>query len=170
MIECKIATVEDMHKKWDYEINRHPGDNRWKIWKDIAIHNMQKGNRICFYGFYDGEIVAEATAIVSKLDSGLERPDLIKENGAYLEAFRVNANHQGKGYFSVLYKFMENFLKEKGFTNLVVGVEPSEVRNIQIYFHYGFTEFLFWDKSIYPPEKEGEKGEEVMVNYYLKRI
>jgi len=32
---------------------------------------------------------------------------------AYLAAFRTNKEYEGKGFFSKLYKFMENDLKEK---------------------------------------------------------
>lgn len=29
--KCKIGTIDDMNKKWDYEIERHPEDISWKI-------------------------------------------------------------------------------------------------------------------------------------------
>ena len=170
MFECRLANIDEIEKKWNKEIQNHPNDNRWGIWKEIAIQNIQQGNRICFYGFLNNKIIAECTAIISKEDSGLDLNDLVKENGAYLEAFRVDKEYRGKGYFSQLYKFMEDYLKKQGFKRLVVGVEPCEVRNAQIYFHYGYTNFLLWRVEKYPPKQIGIKSEEIMVNYYFKNI
>ena len=50
---------------------------------------------------------------------------------------------EGQGYFSKLYRFMEEYLKNLGFKKLTLGVEPTEERNRQIYFYLGFTNFLF---------------------------
>ena len=170
MFECKIATTSDMLEKWDYEIKRHPNDNRWVIWKETAINNVKAGNRICFYGELDGEIIVEATAIISRKDTGLERMELVGSNGAYLEAFRVKKEFEGQGYFSKVYRFMEEYLKNLGFKKLTLGVEPTEERNRQIYFYLGFTNFLFTATEKYPPKEEGKEPEEIVVNYYSKEI
>ena len=170
MFECKIATIEDMNKKWDYEIKNHPNDLRWLKWKEVAINNAKNGNRVCFYGFLNDQIIGEATAILKKEDSGIEVKELIKPNGAYLEAFRINKEYQGRGYFSRIYKFMENYLKSQGVNILVLGVEPSEIKNLQIYSHYGFTNFLFSKIEKYPPKIQGGGEEAILVNYYSKNI
>ena len=170
MFECKIATIEDINKKWDYEIKNHPNDLKWLKWKEVAISNVKKGNRICFYGFLNCQIIGEAIAVLKKEDSGIEAKELIRPNGAYLEAFRINKEYQGKGYFSQIYKFMEKYLKAHGITILVLGVEPDETRNLQIYNHYGFTNFLFSKIEKYPPKIQGGEEEEILVNYYSKNI
>lgn len=37
---------------------------------------------------------------------------------------------------------MENDLKKRCFNYLPLGVEPCEIRNIQIYFKLGFTKYI----------------------------
>ena len=37
---CKIALVEEMERKWDYEIKKNKSDN-WKIWKAEAIERVK---------------------------------------------------------------------------------------------------------------------------------
>ena len=68
MFKCKVASEKDMLKKWDYEIKRHPNDDRWLIWKEKAISNAKAGNRICFHGVLDGDIIVETTAVIKKED------------------------------------------------------------------------------------------------------
>lgn len=121
--------------------------------------------RIVYMGILDGKIITEATAIVSSKDTCMENKDDLVDNGkAYLSAFRTNKEYENQGYFSKLYKFMENDLKSKGFKSLTLGVEPKEVRNIQIYFNWGFTKYI---KTGYCKYADGEI---VVVNYYEKEI
>ena len=170
MVKCKVATIQEMEQKWNYEIQNHPNDNRWIIWKETAINNAKNGNRVCFHALLDGEIIAECTAIVSKEDTGLENKEFVDDTSFYLEAFRVVKKYEGQGYFSKLYRFMEEFLIKRGAKRLILGVEPTETRNMQIYIHYGFTNFLCTKKETYPPRTEGESPEEITVNYYSKEI
>ena len=89
---------------------------------------------------------------------------------AYLEAFRVKKEFEGQGYFSKVYRFMEQYLAGLGFKTLVLGVEPTEERNRQIYFYLGFTNFLHRKIETYPPKREGEPPEDIIVDYYSKEI
>ena len=57
---------------------------------------------------------------------------------------------------------MENDLKKRGFKYLTLGVEPCEIRNIQIYFKWGFIKYI---KTHYEYYSSSEK---VIVNYYEK--
>lgn len=116
-------------------------------------------------GLLNGEIITEATAIVSEYDFNMQNKDgLIGDKKAYLTAFRTNKEYENKGYFSKLYKFMENDLKKRGFKYLTLGVEPYEIRNIQIYFKWGFIKYIKTDYEYY------SSGEKVIVNYYEKTL
>ena len=57
-----------------------------------------------------------------------------------------------------------NDLKEKGYKNATVGVEPCEVKNMQIYFKYGFDKFIKADYETYPD------GTKTLVLYYAKDL
>lgn len=161
---CKIATIEEMNRKWDYEISKATDDkNNWIIWKEQNIKNYENGKIIPYYGILDGQIICEATAALTS-DIVQNSDKLVDTTTVYLTAFRTNKEYEGKGYFSKLYRYMEEDLKNKGYTLLTLGVEPDEVRNYQIYCHYGFNEFIKSDVEMYPD------GTKIDVNYYGKRI
>ena len=89
---------------------------------------------------------------------------------AYLAAFRTNKEFEGKGYFSKLYNFVENDLKEKGYTELSLGVGPEAVRNIEIYFHLGFRNYIKTVIEYKPSEDDPSKQEEDVILFYKKKI
>ncbi len=161
--ECVIATKEQIIKKWDEEIRKHKYRNDWKIYKENSLKNIE--SRIVYMGILNGKIITEATAIISDKDISMQNKDnLIDSKKAYLSAFRTNKEYENQGYFSTLYKFMESDLKTKGFKSLTLGVEPSEVRNIKIYFNWGFTKYI---KTGYETYADGTKA---VVNYYEKEL
>lgn len=161
---CKIATIEEMNIKCNYEISIATNDKEnCVIWKKENIKKYQEGKIIPYYGIHDGQIICEATAALTS-DIVKNSDKLVDDTTAYLTAFRTNKEYEGKGYFSKLYKFMEEDLKNKGYLLLTLGVEPEEVRNYQIYRHYGFKEFIKSDVETYP------NGEKIDVNYYGKRL
>lgn len=162
---CKIAPLSDIEKRWDTLIKNHPDNPNWSIWKNDTIINNQNNYRISYYGYLDGLIITEATAIISPLDTAISNSEkLISKDMAYLTAFRTDSKYQNKGYFSKLYKFMEEDLKNRGFTKLSLGVEPQEVKNMMIYFKYGFTNYIKTATETYPT------GKTITVNYYYKEI
>ena len=160
---CKIASLEEMNEKWDYEIEIATNKENWIIWKMENLDYMQKGKIIPYYGILNGKIISEATA---NIDSNIVQNSqgLVDNTTVYLSAFRTNKEYQGQGYFSKLFKYMINDLKEKGYKNATVGVEPCEVKNIQIYFKYGFDKFIKADYETYPD------GTKTLVLYYAKDL
>lgn len=161
--KCVIASKSQIIEKWDEEIKKHNYSEEWKIYKEQSLSNMD--TRIVYMGLLDGKIITEATAIISSKDKCMENKDDLVDNGkAYLSAFRTNKEYENQGYFSKLYKFMENDLKKRGFNSLTLGVEPCETRNIQIYLKWGFSKYIKTDYEYYP------NGEKILVNYYEKVI
>ena len=162
---CKIAPLSDIEKRWDTLIKNHPDNPNWSIWKNDTIINNKNNYRISYYGYLDGLIITEATAIISPLDTAISNSEkLISNDMAYLTGFRTDSKYQNKGYFSKLYKYMEKDLKSRGFTKLSLGVEPQEVKNMMIYFKYGFTNYIKTATETYPT------GKTITVNYYYKEI
>lgn len=161
--KCVIATKDLIIGKWDEEIKKHNDSDTWKEFKKESLRNID--NRIVYMGILDDKIIAEATAIISEKDLDMQNKDGLVGNGkVYLSAFRTNKEYQNKGYFSKLYKFIEHDLKEKGYKTLTLGVEPNEIRNMQIYFKWGFNKYIKTDYEYYP------NGEKVIVNYYKKDV
>ena len=160
---CKVASLEEMNQRWDYLISQNIVDSNWPIWKEKNIERVQKGLSITYYGILDGEIITEGSALLDA--SIVQNSDgLVSNDTAYLSAFRTIPKYQNQGYFSKLYKFVLSDLKTRGYKKVTLGVEPSEVKNMQIYFHYGFTEFIKLASETYPD------GEQIHVLYYGKEI
>ena len=144
---CKIASIEKMEQKWDYEISQHSEKRNWIVWKDEAIESARTGLSIPYYGILDGTVICEATAV---LNPGFEQACGKPDHTVELRAFRTNKEYRGKGYFSKLMIFLQEDLKKKGCTKAVVGVEPKEKRNREIYRHWGFTEDFATGTETYP--------------------
>lgn len=161
---CKIASMDEMIEKWDYEIARSGEDrDNWIIWKKENIERFKSGNIIPYYGIYDGTIICEATAIISP--KAVQNSNLlVGDTTAYLSAFRTLPEYQGRGYFSALFRYMVNDLKERGYVRLTLGAEPGEEKNRQIYSHYGFTEYIKSATEKYPD------GTVIDVDYFAKSI
>lgn len=155
---CKIATVDEMECKWNYEIKAHKNAN-WKCWKKEAIERVKKGKSIAYYGILNGKIICEATAM---LDAGIVQNSagLVDDKTAYLCAFRTLKKYRGKGYFSELFRYMMDDLKTKGYESVTLGVEPAETDNLKIYQHFGFGAFIKSAQESYPD------GTVVDVDYY----
>lgn len=167
MIEClicKIASLEEMNIKWEYEIAQSGKyKENWIVWKKQNIEKYKQGYIIPYYGILEKIIICEATAMlhpkVVQNSTGL-----VGDHTVYLSAFRTIDKFQGKGYFSKLFHFMIDDLRHKGFTKATLGVEPADEKNKDIYIHYGFNEYIKSGKEYYPD------GTVIDVEYYGKTL
>lgn len=160
---CKIASLEEFTRKWAIEIQRHPGDNNWRVWRIEALHRFLTGRSVPYYGFLDGTAVCEATALLdpATVQNGA---GMMEEHTVYLCAFRTEEPFRGKGYFSRLLTFLQDDLKRKGYTKAVLGVEPGAADNKAMYQHWGFTELI---KTATETDPDGAV---TTVEYYGKRL
>lgn len=159
---CKIATIDEMEAKWNYEIKKHKSSN-WKIWKAEALERVTNGQSVTYYGILNGKIICETTAMLD--ESIVQNSDeLVNKKTAYLCAFRTVEKYQGKGCFSKLFRFMINDLKSKGYEKVTLGVEPTETENLKIYQHLGFNKFIKSAKETYPD------GTVIDVDYYAMEL
>ena len=163
---CKVATRDELLKRWEYLIDIHPGNNKWIEFKNNAVKHFDENSTISYIGILNDEIICEITAYIksSAFIGDISDPSgLLSDKMAYLAAFRTNKEYEGQGYFSRLYKFVEKDLKKRGYTELSLGVGPENVRNNEIYSHLGFTDYI---KSVV----EYEDGEEDLIDFYKKKI
>ena len=167
---CKIATREEMVKRWEYLINKN---SMWNKYIDFAFRNFDNNNAITYIGILNGEIICEATAYIKEdaFIGDIDEPSgLLSDDMAYLAAFRTNKEYEGQGYFRKLYDFMENDLKERGYTEFSLGVGPEAVRNIEIYFHLGFRDYIKTVIQYEPSAEDPTKKEEDVIIFYKKKI
>ena len=161
---CKVANLDEMNLKWDYEIEHHLQDKEnWITWKKENIARFLDGLIIPYYGIFNGVIICEATAMIqsSVVQNG---EGLVDSKTVYLSAFRTNKEYQEKGYFSKLYHYMIDDLKKRGYQRATLGVEPTEEKNKMIYQKYGFVHLIKTDYEIYPD------GTKILVEYYSKEL
>ena len=160
---CKVATRHEILKRFDYEISINSGEKEnWLTWKQ-EVMDMSEWKRISYFWFLNGDVICEATAALSS-DVCQNMEDLIDEKTAYLFAFRTDKEFSWQWYFSQLFKFMINDLKSRWYEQIILWVEPTEIENKKIYFHYGFCELVKTGVESNPD------GSLVAVEYYKKRL
>ncbi len=170
---CKIADRDELLKRWEYLTAIHPGSSRWAGFKESAVRHYDEKSTISYLGFLNGEIICEATAYIkdSAFLGDISDPSgLLGDGMAYLAAFRTNREYEGQGYFGRLFRFAEKDLKERGYQEVSVGVGPEAVRNMEIYFHLGFREYIKTVVEYEPSDKDPSKKEEDVILFYKKRI
>ena len=161
MVVYRKATAEDLETIWDYQIAINPGEPAWVRWKAEFIANNRSGAAATFVAVVDDIPVGEGTLLFSPECKAI-RGRLALADGttvANINALRIRKTYEGKGYISSLVKYMEAYAKAQGYSQVTIGVEAAEARNLAIYLHWGFTELLL---------TEGEGPE--LVLYYGKKL
>ena len=160
-MEYRKATLDDLNRSWDKEISDNPDDSRYLRWKEQFIADNASGAAATFMVISDGEPVGQGTLLFSPEARAIRGRTCLcdGETIANINALRIEETYEGWGHISALMKTMEQYAKNIGITQLTIGVEAAETRNLGIYLHWGFTKFLM---------AESEDGE--LVLYYGKDI
>ena len=164
-IEVRLATIEEVEDWWNKKISKSPKDMAYKKWKENFVEGNKNGLRKTFFAFENGKYIGQGTLLLESDDkvlTGKGKAEIIK--------LELLPKYRGKGIATKIYQKTESFAKKQKIKMLTIGVEPCEVRNMQIYFHWGFTQFLQCISETYPPKAEGEKGETITVLCYGKKI
>lgn len=165
MLEVRLATIKELETWWDAKINKQPNNPAYKEWKNNFVNGNKLNERKTFFVFDNGMYVGQGTLLLKnndKLMTGEDRAEIIK--------LEIDKEYRGKGISTLIYKAIENYAKENNIKTLTIGVEPCEIRNMQIYFHWGFTNYLQCITETFPPREEGGVGEVITVLCYSKNI
>ena len=160
-MEYRKATLVDLEKIWDKDIAKHNGDLRYVNWKKQYIENNLNGKCTTFVVLNNDDPVRQITILFSPECSPVKDKPLLC-NGtdtANMNAFRIEKAYEGGGHISTLVKMAETYAKEHGIKHLTIGAEARESRNLGIYLHWGYNQFVMHE--IY----EGD-----LVVYYKKDI
>ncbi|MBQ4104165.1 MAG: GNAT family N-acetyltransferase [Clostridia bacterium] len=120
-------------------------------YKDVAdmiaenTKNIENGNIDIFALFDDKKIIGELRAKYVSDDERFAE----KDKRAYLYAFRIHENYQGKGLGSYLLENVLTILKESGYSEFTVGVEDNNERARYMYEKNGFIEPIARIKESY---------------------
>ena len=170
---CKRGNKEDLLKRWNYLVDIHPGNNSWIVFRENNIRNFDNNYIIPYYGILNDKVICEITAYIrpEAFIGDIDNPEgLYSDTMAYLAAFRTDKEFEGKGYFSTLYKYVEEDLKRMGYTEFSLGVGPEAVRNIEIYFHLGYRDYIKTTIEHDPPKNEFDIPEDEYCNFYKKHL
>ena len=145
MICYRKATLEDLITIWDNAIAQNPGDLRYYRWKESYISRNIDGTASTFVVVVDDEPVGEVTLDYHADSYGNAASRSMLANGtttAYVAALRIHESYEGQGLVSNLMHYMEQAAEAQGFHRLTIGVEATETRNLGIYLHWGYQEFV----------------------------
>ncbi len=144
MFNYRIATEEDLYKIWDKDISRNKGKDCWVRWKEQYIEYNNTGKATTFVVLDNNEPVGQITLLFSPDCSAVKNKPLLCDgkNVANMNAFRIEKKYERQGHISKLVKMAEHYAKERGFSYLTIGSEAKESRNLSIYLHFGYTEFI----------------------------
>lgn len=161
---CKIASVDEVITKWNYEIKKQKQKkSALELLKNNAVENIKNEQAVTYYGKLNDKIICQATAMFDE-DIIQNSEGLVGIQTVYLCNFSTDKKYQGKGYFLNLFKFVIEDLKNKGYTKYTLGVEPKEIKNLQIYRHFGFNKLIKSGQEVYP------NGTIIDVDYYEMEI
>ncbi len=141
----RIATILDLENVWNKDINKHPDDDRYIRWKKEYIDYNENDEAKTFVAINDNnEVIGQITLILkTNVKAVLNKNKLCDgKSVCNMNAFRCDKEYEGKGHISKLVKLAENYARSIGYKYITIGSEARETRNLSIYFHFGYTEFL----------------------------
>ncbi len=158
---CRKATPEDLERIWAKNIANNPDEPAWIRWRDQYIGYNRNGEAVTFVVVCDGEPVGEGTLLFSPECSAI-RGRLNLADGrrtTNVNALRIEKEHEGQGHISRMVRMMEAYAKEQGYDRITIGVEAAETRNLAIYLHWNYTDFVMADVE-----------DDTLVLYYGKEL
>lgn len=160
-IDYRVATRADLESLWAFNIAENPGDDRWVRWRDEYIGYNQTGQAVTFTVAVDQTPVGEGTLLLSPDCGAIDGRTQLADGQAVanVNALRMAKAYEGKGYMSALMRLMEAWARTHGYQRLTIGVEARETRNLAIYLHWGYCDFVLAE------EEDGE-----LVLYYAKKL
>lgn len=144
MFTYRKATLFDLEKIWDKDIKENKDDEQYIKWKKQYIEYNKNGECATFVVLDNEEPIGQITVLFSPKCSAVKN-QINLCNGidiANMNAFRIEKKYENQGHISKLVKMAEEYAKKKGIKYLTIGSEAKESRNLAIYLHFGYTEFV----------------------------
>ena len=127
---------------------------------------IEENTRLIEKGTDDIFILLHGERLLGELHVRYESIDpleAVRGQRAYLYAFRIHEEHQGKGLGKFLMKTVMDKLSEDGYSEFTIGVEDDNTRAIHIYKSFGFNEVI-------ARKYEEYQGDGYEYDLYLKRV
>jgi len=157
----KRATLDELEQIWNRNIADNPEDPRYLRWKNQFMEDNASGAAATFVILVDGSPVGEGTLLLSPDCRAIRgRTSLCDgKTVANINALRIQESYEGLGHVSNLMHVIEDYAKVQGLSRLTIGVEATETRNLGIYLHWGYDQFVM-----------SEEEDSVLVLYYGKDL
>ncbi len=115
----------------------------WKYSNSNTYNYFLEGIKNDVIEFWTVEVDKRLIAELYIFWDSIDKDEANGTNRAYLCAFRVEKEFQGKGIGSRLMSRVINRVKEKGFHEITIGVDNREYGKLKVmYERFGFTELL----------------------------
>ena len=159
--QYRIATQEDLERIWAKDIADNPGDANWLRWRDEYFRYNREGQAVTFVVVYNGDSVGQGTLLFDPACSAIRGRKLLADGDhiTNVNALRIEKAHEGQGHISRIVHMMEQHAKECGYDRITIGVEAAETRNLGIYLHWKYLEFVMADVE-----------DDTLVLYYGKEL
>ncbi len=137
-IEFASTVIERLDVK-DYEKCSNIWNMKTQPLAETWRKEIEAGNRIVFIYKINGEFIGEGALVLDTGDSDYTIP----EKRVYVSRMIVKKEYQNRGIGSEILKFLIGKAKEKGFSEMTIGVDKDNVNALHLYKKFGFTEVLF---------------------------
>ena len=111
-----------------------PTNTNWRKYKEQQLKRFINKELDIFVIEEDNTFIAELT--INYVSHDL-KSETIPNKRVYLEAFRVDKNHQGQGLGQALIAETIQILESEGYTEFTIGVEDDNETAKHIYFKHG---------------------------------
>lgn len=134
-------------------------EQMWQKYREMRRKEFVRRETDVYVIQQNGAFVGEVTASYTSHTLAAEA---IPGQRAYLQAYRLEEDHQGRGLGQKLLQFALSDLEQRGYTEFTIGVEEENERAKHIYFKLGFTEMI--DKG------RGDEFDPTDYTLYLRRV
>lgn len=157
----RAATMDDLERIWEKNIADNAGNDGWKTWRDVYIKDNEEDKCKTFVFLCDGKPMGEGTLLFSPECKAVAGRTALADgmSTVNVNALRVDKAHEGEGHISELVRIMEKYAADQNYQTVTIGVEAKETRNLAIYLHWGYNNFVM-----------SEVEDSALVLYYSKSL
>lgn len=165
-MNIRQATIQEIENWWDVKIEKQPNNPAYKIWKEDFVEGNKKGKYKTFFVFDENNNYVGQGSLTLKS----EDPDLTGENKAEVTKLEINREFRGQKICTLIHNTLINYAKSIGIKKLTIGVDPAKIKNMQIYFHFGYNTFIKVTSEEEPPREPNGSPTQEYVLYYSMEI
>lgn len=157
----RAASIQDLERIWDSDIQAHGGDERWIAGKAACLVYNRNGLCRTFVVACDDGLIGQGSLYFSPESRTINGRTELADGArvAHVSALKIEKAFEGQGHISRLMRLMEAYACERGYETLTIGVDAKETRNLAVYLHWGYDRYI-----------NHMRDHGALVLYYAKKI